>query len=210
MLDALRCEEEDSCHITDVPKEHVIDMVSEQFEHCGPFTKIVPACYLKENNIRFPEKLTYGEDFFWNYLVLHCVDSFDNRYYIHGKCYYYRKRQHSLTALERNTNNEVYVDNMMALAGCYKSIRRDEHFDTCDLDIVIIHATQAAVFGATQMKRDVYKRKMKEIKEKGLYPYPVLWANLKKGVSGYSLSHSGLCRCNEKQKSVLLAKGNSV
>lgn len=190
ILDASRCEDADSYHITDEPKQHVIDTVFEQFEHCGPWSKIVPVRYLKENNIRFSEKLTYGEDFFWNFLLQHCVDQFEQRYFIHGKCYYYRKRQHSLTADARRGNDVAYVDNMVALTDCYNSIKMDEHFDTHDLDIVIIHAAQSAVFGATQLKRSLYKSKMKEIKEKGLYPYPVLWDNLKTGVS----RHNTICK----------------
>lgn len=168
--------------------EHEISIESKnkkEFKHCGPWTKIVSRQFLIDEDIKFCERLAYGEDFLWNHMVSHNSKRGDHEYYINGFIYYYRMRKNSAyrSAKESRANNNRLYQNFAMLAEEYEKLKNDSRYAGKELELVTNQAKQAAVFALVFLDQDYFRQEIKKLKNAGMYPYGLVWEDWKPGVS---------------------------
>ena len=169
--------------------EHTEILLSEKeiggYQHCGPWTRIVSRQFLIDNDIRFCERLAYGEDFLWNHLILQNRAKADKEYYVDGYIYYYRLRQNSAyrKAKEvRQTNNSHYM-NLVGLAEEYQKLALIPEYNNGKLRLVTRQAKAAAIFSLVFLPKDYFKKELKRLKLEGMYPYGFIFRDLLPSVS---------------------------
>ena len=185
-LDAKTVSEETAIDADEIETDFSIDLKRKRkFKHCGPWTKIVNRQFLLNEQITFCENLAYGEDFLWNYRVCSDKTKFVHEYYINGFIYYYRLRDHSAyrSVKESRTENKEFYHNLSRLVKEYIRLWDDERYAGKELELVIRQAKQAAVFALVFLDRDYFKEEMKKMKTNGIYPYRLVWRNLKPSIS---------------------------
>lgn len=145
-------------------------------------TTIVKRTVLIENKITFCEELAYGEDYLWSFLVNICTEK---KIYV-SEIYGYRK---SLNSAMRTSNKEKVVrrcQDMITLAEQYKSIG-----DKYNIDVKkrVSMSVQSVLFDSIyfQLDRKCVKSLLSHMKDKQLYPYPIMWEHI---IPNTSFSHT--------------------
>lgn len=146
------------------------------------WTTIVRRNVLLENQITFCEELAYGEDYLWSFLVNILVDK---KIFV-SEIYGYRK---SLDSAMRTKNKDKVIrrcQDMIALAEQYKKL--GSKYDI-DIEKQVSMSIQAVLFDCIffSIDREYVKRLLNDMKEKKLYPYPIMWEHI---VPNTNFSHT--------------------
>lgn len=151
------------------------------YQHCGPWTRIVNRNFLLENEILFCEKLAYGEDFLWNHLILQNKEQLAQEYYIRGYIYYYRLRENSAyrKAKELRYTDNNHYRNLIYLAEEYQKLTKVPKYNNKKLNLVLRQAKEAAVFSLAFLPTTYFKQELEQMKKNGMYPYHIIKEDLK-------------------------------
>lgn len=185
-LDAKSVEESTTINSPVVEHEISIDAKNKkEFKHCGPWTKIVNRQFLIDEDIKFCERLAYGEDFLWNHMVSHNCKKAAREYYINGFIYYYRIRKNSAyrSAKDSRASNNKLYQNFIMLAEEYEKLRNDSRYAGKKLKTVTNQAKQAAIFALVFLDRDYFELELQKLKNRGMYPYSFVWEDWKPEIS---------------------------
>ena len=136
---------------------------------------IIRADIIKENNIRFHENMKYGEDTLFQHYVYIFRKAETPTLYISTPLYFYRQRQGSSLNSKTKKDHTKHTLDYIEMATVYKK----ELDEKIVLDPIILkeikQSWSLAVEGALTFLPNSnlpYKETIKDLKEKGLYPYP--------------------------------------
>jgi len=154
---------------------------------CSGYTAITHVCtvisanIIKDNNIKFPTDMKYGEDILFSYYVfIHssgvCWIQFNHCFY------YYRDREHS--AMNTRTT-EIYTRrtrDLLLMSKIYKDAYDNRITEVPKLLENTKRRQYQALIGAlTILPRSSYnfKKTIQSLREEGLYPFPWVWWHAK-------------------------------
>lgn len=131
---------------------------------------------LLEGNIRFAEGIHYSEDVLFSFQVMLCSKRCAKT---DSVLYFYYQRPGSAI---HSSNHLRHAESMHLLSREYDKMAM-QYAGTVHLDTIKskrAYAIKAMLFSLIQNGDAAYLReKLREVKEEGLYPYPLLWKSLK-------------------------------
>lgn len=183
----INCDEE--CRFTPKSTEFHIDGYNKKGSSGSGWLSVCRASYLRNNSIKWNEKLSYGEDYLWSFQIKYRKHI---SIYTESALYIYRQRNSSAMHVRTKDKTEKHMNDMIYLYELYgiefKRCQR-EGLDQ-EFMISINHRQQlcaeAAMFYLMKLKypRKKLKKEITNLREKKLYPYKYLTWNLTgKGMS---------------------------
>ena len=137
--------------------------------------------YLRKNRIKFNPQLHYGEDYLWAFQTKYR----DHRsLYTHAKLYIYRQRTNSAMHIASREKTEKHLQDSLLLFDIYQ-----QEYERCEKEkmptsalINIRHRRQLCLDSALwclmklKLPHRELLRRLKDLKQKGYYPYrPMFW-----------------------------------
>lgn len=143
-----------------------------------PVTIIIEKDYLLHNGICFDEEMSFGEDTLWRYFIgLYLSDYIDTEEAV----YYYRQVPTSAMHNTSSKRNERWLDSMKHMCLVYQDMLAN-HVDRLNKSARLntkerlYWSVANVLFGALRVRKG--EETIREFKERGLYPYPILWGRL--------------------------------
>lgn len=127
--------------------------------------------YLKKYGIVFHENMTVGEDQMFNYEVAAQEES--NVISYKGNCYIFTERPVSLMHGKRSESKKKAIfESHFEMLKTFVSYKQKGMPDQKAIEIKVLQQKQTTIYTLMQVRDSRFVReKMKELKEKGYYPY---------------------------------------
>ena len=143
---------------------------------------ILKADIIKHHNIRFNEKIKYGEDSLFQYYVFLFRNGSLPSIHINNSLYYYRQRGDSSLNTKSRESYTRHAQDYIALARIYQNDYNSRIVDDKEMLEYIKRSQYLATQGALTIlpKSNLpYKQTMKMLRKEGFYPYPMQSQKLK-------------------------------
>lgn len=146
---------------------------------CG---KILLREIVIKNQIRFNEKMHYGEDTLFMYFISLYVNA-SRHIFIHEPIYYYRQHESSAMHCKSTESRRIHMQDMLEMAGCYKNALEEaaELSEYIIKNIMLRKNKSVAnvLFDAALLKDIDIQKLLTDLKNEGFYPYSLAWWTLK-------------------------------